>query len=106
MHSYGLSDNPCAVIAAQVTFATPFAILILQLYAILIPFELDDAALIDICDPTGLGGDRTPPRNGAYVDEAGARLERVLTRVCPSASTKRSSRTGALAATRSISSPP
>ena len=29
MHSYGLSDNPWAVIAAQVTFATPFAILIL-----------------------------------------------------------------------------
>jgi multiple sugar transport system permease protein len=47
MHSYGLSDNPCAVIAAQVTFATPFAILILQLYAILIPFELDDAARVD-----------------------------------------------------------
>jgi len=22
MHNYGLSDNPCAVIAAQVTFAT------------------------------------------------------------------------------------
>jgi multiple sugar transport system permease protein len=47
MHSYGLSDNPWAVIAAQVTFATPFAILILQLYATLIPFELDDAALVD-----------------------------------------------------------
>ncbi len=47
MHSYGLSDNPWAVIAAQVTFATPFAILILQLYATLIPFELDDAARVD-----------------------------------------------------------
>jgi multiple sugar transport system permease protein len=47
MHSYGLSDNPWAVIAAQVTFATPFAILILQLYASLIPFELDDAARVD-----------------------------------------------------------
>jgi ABC-type glycerol-3-phosphate transport system permease component len=33
MHGYGLSDNLWAVIAAQVTFATPFAILILQLYA-------------------------------------------------------------------------
>jgi hypothetical protein len=31
MHGYGLSDNLGAVIAAQVTFATPFAILILQL---------------------------------------------------------------------------
>jgi multiple sugar transport system permease protein len=47
MHVYGLSDNLWAVIAAQVTFATPFAILILQLYATLIPFELDDAARID-----------------------------------------------------------
>jgi len=47
MHSYGLSDNPWAVIAAQVTFATPFAILILQLYASLIPFDLDDAARVD-----------------------------------------------------------
>jgi multiple sugar transport system permease protein len=47
MHTYGLSDNPWAVIAAQVTFATPFAILILQLYASLIPFDLDDAARVD-----------------------------------------------------------
>jgi multiple sugar transport system permease protein len=47
MHGYGLSDNPWAVIAAQVTFATPFAILILQLYASLIPFDLDDAARVD-----------------------------------------------------------
>jgi multiple sugar transport system permease protein len=47
MHLYGLSDNPWAVIAAQVTFATPFAILIMQLYANLIPFELDDAARVD-----------------------------------------------------------
>jgi len=47
MHVYGLSDNLWAVIAAQVTFATPFAILILQLYASLMPFELDDAARVD-----------------------------------------------------------
>jgi multiple sugar transport system permease protein len=47
MHSYGLSNNLWAVIAAQVAFAVPFAILILQLYARLIPFELDDAARID-----------------------------------------------------------
>jgi multiple sugar transport system permease protein len=47
MHSYGLSDNPWAVIAAQVTFATPFAILLLQLYSTLIPFELDDTARVD-----------------------------------------------------------
>lgn len=47
MHTYGLSDNLWAVIAAQVTFASPFAILILQLYARLIPMELDDAARVD-----------------------------------------------------------
>jgi multiple sugar transport system permease protein len=47
MHDYGLSDSLWAVIAAQVTFALPFAILMLQLYARLIPFELDDAARVD-----------------------------------------------------------
>lgn len=47
MHSYGLLNDPWAVIAAQVTFATPFAILILRHYASLIPLDLDDAARID-----------------------------------------------------------
>ena len=47
MHSYGLSDNPWAVISAEVTFATPYAILVLLYYAKLIPIELDDAARID-----------------------------------------------------------
>ena len=51
IHAYGLSDNLLAVIAAQVTFATPFAILILQLYARLIPAELDDAARVDGASP-------------------------------------------------------
>jgi multiple sugar transport system permease protein len=47
MHIYGLADNPWAVIAAEVTFATPYAILVLQYYAKLVPSELDDAARID-----------------------------------------------------------
>jgi multiple sugar transport system permease protein len=47
MHSYGLLNNLWSVVAAQVTFATPFAILILQLYERLIPFEFDDAARVD-----------------------------------------------------------
>ena len=47
MHSYGLANNPWGVIAAQVTFATPFAILILRHYASLIPLELDDAARVE-----------------------------------------------------------
>jgi multiple sugar transport system permease protein len=47
MNSYGLSDNFWAVIAAHATFAIPFAILILQQYARLIPLELDDAARVE-----------------------------------------------------------
>jgi multiple sugar transport system permease protein len=46
-HTYGLADNHWAVILIGVTFATPFAFLIMQLYANLIPAELDDAARID-----------------------------------------------------------
>ena len=48
---YGLSDSLWAVIAADVTFATPYAILILQQYAKLIPLELDEAAQIDGASP-------------------------------------------------------
>jgi multiple sugar transport system permease protein len=47
MHDYGLSNDPWAVIAVQVTLASPFAILILRQYAKLIPIELDDAARVD-----------------------------------------------------------
>jgi multiple sugar transport system permease protein len=47
MYTYGLSDNFWAVIAAYATFATPFALLILQQYARLVPFELDDAARVE-----------------------------------------------------------
>lgn len=47
MHDYGLSDSPWAVIAVQVTFATPFALFVLGQYATLIPVELDDAARVD-----------------------------------------------------------
>src|SRR5262249_14315484 len=48
------SENLSAVIAAQVLFATPFAILILQRYAKLIPIELDEAARIDGASPVQL----------------------------------------------------
>jgi multiple sugar transport system permease protein len=47
MHIYGLTDNPWSVIAAEVTFATPYALLVLQYYGKLIPSELDDAARVD-----------------------------------------------------------
>jgi multiple sugar transport system permease protein len=51
MREYGLSDSLWSVIAADVTFATPYAILILQQYAKLIPWELDEAAQIDGASP-------------------------------------------------------
>ncbi len=51
MHIYGLSDNLWSVIAAEVTFATPYAILIFHQYGKLIPLELDDAARVDGASP-------------------------------------------------------
>ncbi len=51
MASYGLSNTLWAIIAANVTFATPYAILILQQYARLIPLELDEAAQVDGASP-------------------------------------------------------
>ncbi len=51
MHIYGLTDTLWAVIAAQVAFATPYAILILHQYGKLIPLELDDAARVDGASP-------------------------------------------------------
>jgi multiple sugar transport system permease protein len=51
MHAYGLIDNMWSVIAANVTFAVPYALLILQWYGRLIPIELDEAARIDGASP-------------------------------------------------------
>jgi multiple sugar transport system permease protein len=51
MHRYGLSDSLWAVIAAMVTFATPYAILILHQYGKLIPMELDESAKVDGASP-------------------------------------------------------
>ena len=51
MHIYGMSDSLWAVIAAMVTFATPYAILILHQYGKLIPMELDESAKIDGASP-------------------------------------------------------
>ena len=51
MNKYGLIDTLWAVIAANVTFAVPYALLILQWYGRLIPIELDDAARIDGATP-------------------------------------------------------
>jgi multiple sugar transport system permease protein len=51
MHIYGLSDNLWSVIAAEVTFATPYAIFIFRQYGVSIPIELDEAARIDGASP-------------------------------------------------------
>ena len=51
MHIYGLVDSLWSVIAAEVTFATPYAILIFHQYGKLIPLELDDAARVDGASP-------------------------------------------------------
>jgi multiple sugar transport system permease protein len=51
MHLYGLMDNLWAVIAIDVTFTVPYALLILQWYGRLIPMELDEAARVDGASP-------------------------------------------------------
>ena len=51
MGKYGLLDNPLAVIAVEVTFATPYAIFIFKQYGASIPHELDEAARIDGASP-------------------------------------------------------
>jgi len=48
---YGLTDTLTAVVATQVTFALPYAVLILHRYGHLIPIELDDAARVDGATP-------------------------------------------------------
>jgi multiple sugar transport system permease protein len=51
MQIYGLGNNLWAVIAAMVTFATPYAIFIFHQYGASIPIELDEAARIDGASP-------------------------------------------------------
>ena len=51
MQHYGLHNNLWSVIAAIVTFATPYAIFIFQEYGRSIPLELDESARIDGASP-------------------------------------------------------
>ena len=51
MQNYGLGNNKWSVIAAMVTFATPYAIFIFQQYGKSIPMELDESARIDGASP-------------------------------------------------------
>lgn len=54
MSFYGLSDNLLAVVLTQVTFAAPFAVLVLLQYSRLVPVELDDQARVDGATPLQL----------------------------------------------------
>jgi multiple sugar transport system permease protein len=49
--TYGMMNNLWAVIAALVTFSTPYAIFIFQNYGASIPMELDESARIDGASP-------------------------------------------------------
>jgi multiple sugar transport system permease protein len=51
MHIYELDNNPWSVVAAMVTFATPYAIFIFLHYGKSIPMELDESARIDGATP-------------------------------------------------------
>ncbi len=51
MQNYGLTNNLWSVIAAMVTFATPYAIFIFSQYGRSIPLELDESARIDGASP-------------------------------------------------------
>jgi len=51
MQNYGLTNNLWSVIAAMVTFATPYAMFIFQQYGRSIPLELDESARIDGATP-------------------------------------------------------
>ncbi len=51
MQIYGMMNNLWAVIAALVTFATPYSIFIFQNYGTSIPIELDESARIDGASP-------------------------------------------------------
>jgi multiple sugar transport system permease protein len=51
MQIYGLTNNIWSVVAALVTFATPYAIFIFQNYGAALPIELDESARIDGASP-------------------------------------------------------
>lgn len=51
MQNYGLANNLWSVIAAEVTFATPYGIFIFSQYGRSIPIELDESARIDGATP-------------------------------------------------------
>ena len=51
MATYGLGNSVWAIVAVNVTFAAPYAVLILEQYGTLLPIELDEAAKVDGASP-------------------------------------------------------
>jgi len=51
MQNYGMANNPWSVIAALVSFATPYAIFVFQEYGRSIPIEVDESARLDGASP-------------------------------------------------------
>jgi|RhiMetdeSRZDD1v2_1073273.scaffolds.fasta_scaffold152395_2 multiple sugar transport system permease protein len=54
MQSYRLANNLWAIIAVEVTFATPYAIIVFQEFGRSIPLELDESARLDGASPLQL----------------------------------------------------
>jgi len=54
MQSYRLANNLWAIIAVEVTFATPYAIIVFQEFGRSIPLELDESARLDGATPIQL----------------------------------------------------
>ena len=82
MQIYGLSNNLWSVIAAEVTFATPYAIFIFQQYGTSIPIELDEFRAHRWCHAAAGVFPHLPAADGAGAGRrrhlcATARVERV-----------------------------
>jgi multiple sugar transport system permease protein len=54
IQNYGLMNNPWSIIAVEVTFATPYAIIVFQEFGRSIPLELDESARLDGASPLQL----------------------------------------------------
>jgi multiple sugar transport system permease protein len=54
IQNYGLANNPWSIIAVEVTFATPYAIIVFQEFGRSIPLELDESARLDGASPLQL----------------------------------------------------
>ena len=68
---YGLTNDIVVVIAAIVTFATPYAIFVFRQYGTSFPIELDEAARIDGASPFPGVLEDLPAADGAGAGRGG-----------------------------------